>query len=112
MIRKLVTGIALAVLAVAVAFAADPDFTVTAPKGWTKKASAALAQFQNGTGTLVVTADALPENANAPDTYVEFAKTQFARTFTDCAFEPVISGKRDGFDTRELKFTAKMWALR
>ena len=87
-------------------FAADADFTMTVPNGWTQRTkSTALAQYQKGPRSFIVTADAMPQNANSPDTYVAFVKEQLGKAFKTIAYEPVVAGKIDGHDTRELKYT-------
>lgn len=87
-------------------FAAGEEFTVTAPKGWNKNnQSAALAHYMKGPGSFMVTADIMPQNANTPDSYVAFVKGKLGKTFPNIAYEPVVSGKKDGYDTRELKYT-------
>lgn len=50
----------------------------------------------------------MPANASTPDKYVEFVKAQYAKTFAKCAFEPVAASKKDGFEARELKYTAEV----
>jgi predicted Zn-dependent protease len=87
-------------------FAADADFTMTIPSGWTQRTqSTALAQYKKGPGSFIVTADVMPQQANTPDAYIVFIKQQLGGTFKGIGYDPVIAGKKDGNDTRELKYT-------
>jgi len=94
-------------------FAADADFTMTVPKGWTRRAqSTALAQYKKGPGSFIVTADSMPQNANTPDAYMAFVKQQLGKVFKKIDYEPVAPGKKDGNDTRELKYVAEMSGIK
>ena len=87
-------------------FAADADFTMTIPSGWTQRTqSTALAQYKKGPGSFIVTADAMPQEAKTPDAYIAFIKQQLGGTFKGISYEPVVAGQKDGNDTRELKYT-------
>jgi len=87
-------------------FAADVDFTMTVPGGWTPRTqSKALAQYKKGPGSLIVTADSMPQHANTPDAYVDFVKEQLGTVFSKIVYEPVVAGNIDGHDTRELTYT-------
>ena len=89
-------------------FAADVDFTLTIPNGWTQRTqSSALAHYKKGPGSFIVTADVMPQNASTPDAYIAFVKDQLGRTFQGITYDPVVSGKKDGHDTRELKYRAE-----
>lgn len=84
------------------------DYSITAPNGWSKKAGAALAQYQKGTGTFILTADNLPANANSPDAYTEFVKGKLKGVFKEITFESVQKGKNGNYETRELNYLVKV----
>ena len=86
--------------------AADLDFTLTAPPGWKPRTkSTALAQYQKGPSSFIVTADSMPADAVTPDTYVGFIKKQLGQVFKDITYDPVVSGKKAACETRELKYS-------
>ena len=88
--------------------AAEVDFTMTIPAGWTQRTqSTALAQYKKAGASLIVTADVMPQNANTPDAYIAFVKEQLGKVLQGIVYEPVVAGKQDGHDTRELKYTAQ-----
>ena len=90
------------------AFAAELNFTITAPDGWTKKdKSSALAQYQKGGNSFIITADLMPADAKTPDEYITFVKSKLEGVFKKITFETIISDKKDGYVTRELKYTAE-----
>jgi len=85
------------------------NFELAVPKGWVKnEQSAALAQYQKGTGTCIVTADTMPADANTPDKYVDFVKGKLKGAFKDIVFESVASAKKGTYETRELKYAVSM----
>jgi len=94
-------------------FAADELFTLTAPDGWEKKTgSAALAHYQKGTGSFIITVDVMPAEANTPDKYIEFVKAKLEKALGKCTFEPVVSGKKDTLETRNLKYSILMSGMK
>jgi len=87
--------------------AASLDFSLIVPKGWTQRTqSKALAQYKKGPGSFLVTADTMPQTANTPDGYVAFVKGQLGQAFKSVTYEPVVAGRTDGHDSRELKYSA------
>ena len=89
------------------------NYTLTTPNGWMKKDQAsALAQYQKGTGSFILTVDTMPANANTPDKYIEFVKGKLKGTFKDIVFESASSGKKETYETRELKYTVTMSGLK
>jgi hypothetical protein len=88
--------------------AADLNFTVGVPDGWTKRdKSSALAQYKKSSGSFIITADYLSANASTPDTYITFVKGMLGKAFEKITYEQVVSGKKDGFETRELKYVGE-----
>jgi len=102
---------AVAVLFVLVPFVYADDFTLSAPAGWEKKDSAALAQYQNGTGTFILTADRMPSTAATPDAYMDFIKEKLRGSFKEISFEPTTKGTKDAYETRELKYSIVMHGM-
>ncbi len=93
--------------------AADEPFTITVPDGWVKNSgSAALGHYQNGTGTFIITVDKMPAEASTPDAYVEFVKAKLEKALGKCTFEPVVSGKKDKRETRELNYSVLMSGMK
>ena len=107
--RKVLVAVLLFVFVVAGVYA--DDYNLSVPNGWTKKSSAALAQYQNGTGTFILTADTMPQKANTPDSYIEFVKEQLKGVFKEITFEPVVKGSKNGLETRELKYSAITYGM-
>lgn len=107
--KKALLASLLAVLGVFGSFA--DDYALSVPKGWIKKESAAKAQYHNGTGTFILTIDTLPPNANTPDSYVQFVKEQLKGAFKDITFETVSNGKKDAYDTRELRYSVIAYGM-
>ena len=109
-LRPVLSGSVIVVLAVLLApsvSAADLDFTLTAPKGWTQRTqSSALAHYKKGPGSFILTADVMPATANTPDGYVTFAKSQLSQVLKDVVYEPVVAGNTDGHDSRELRYVS------
>jgi len=87
------------------------DYALKAPEGWAKKEAAALAQYQKGTGTLVLTLDTMPAEANTPDKYIEFVKGKLKGAFKDIVFEDALKGKKGKYETRELFYTVKTYGV-
>lgn len=87
------------------------EYSINPPEGWEKKSSAAIAQYQKGTGTFILTADAMPSNANTPDSYIDFVKGKLKSSFKDISFEKLTKGMKDKYETRELFYTVKMYGM-
>jgi len=94
-------------------FALEADFTVKVPDGWTKKPeSAALAHYQKSAGSMIITRDYMPSEANTPDAYIEFVKVQLGKTFKNVKYDQVIPGKMDGYETREVIYSAEISGMK
>ncbi len=95
------------------AFGAEADFTVSVPNGWVKKdKTTALAQYQKGPGSLIITADYMPSVCKTPDQYIDYVKTQLSKTFKSITYESVVKGKKDGLETRELFYTIDLSGMK
>jgi len=86
-------------------------YHLSVPNGWTKKSSAALAQYQNGTGTFILTVDTMPQKANTPDSYIEFVKEQLKGVFKEITFEPAVKGNKGKLETRELRYSVITYGM-
>jgi len=107
--KKALLASLLAVLVVFGSFA--DDYLLSVPNGWVKKESAAKAQYQNGTGTFILTIDTLPSNADTPDSYIQFIKEQLRGAFKEISYESVVNGKKDTYETRELKYSVVTYGM-
>lgn len=97
----------------AAVFGAPSGFSISVPAGWTtKEGSASLAHYMKGVGSLIVTADTMPANASAPDSYVAFVKERLMKAFPKAVFEPVLKGKKGPHETRELRYSAEMSGIK
>lgn len=86
-------------------------YHLSVPNGWVKKSSAALAQYQNGTGTFILTVDTMPQKANTPDSYIEFVKEQLKGVFKEITFEPAVKGNKEKLETRELRYSVITYGM-
>lgn len=102
---------AVSVLFALVPFLYAEDYSLSAPAGWERKASAAPAQYQNGTGTFILTIDAMPATASLPDSYMEFVKEQLRGAFKEISFEPIVKGTKDSYETRELRYSVVTYGM-
>ena len=109
---KLKSLVALFLISIGMSVFAE-NFDLAIPNGWMKKdQTAALAQYQKGTGSFIVTVDTMPANANTPDKYIEYVKGKLKNTFKDIVFESVSTGKKETYETRELKYNVSMSGLK
>lgn len=107
--KMLIAVAALSLLTSAGLF--SEEYALKIPDGWTKKEAAALAQYQKGTGTFILTLDTMPAEANTPDKYVEFVKGKLKGSFKDIAFETTLKGKKGKYETRELFYKVKTYGM-
>ena len=79
---------------------------VTAPTGWEKIDSPALAQYGKGAASFIVSADVVPLSVNNDsDEYVKFTRKIFEKTFKDASFSEPQKITIDGIEGREFTLT-------
>ena len=80
---------------------------VTAPDGWTANKNNPNVMMK-GPSSYIISTDSMPGNANTPDTYVDFAKSQFQKNFKNVAFGPVSSLSVSGNEARRLEWSCQV----
>lgn len=90
----------------------NPKISVSVPDGWTKMESVALAQYMKETASFIVTSSVVSSETKGRDDYVEFAKNQFKKTFSDVSFSDAKKITVNGMEGRDFEFSATVSGLK
>jgi len=89
--------------------AGNPKITVTAPAGWNKvEGSTAIIQYLKEGSSFIVTADNMPSDSQTPDTFADYVKGRFNKTFNGVKFESTENIKIAGIEGRKISFTCQV----
>jgi ABC-type transport system substrate-binding protein len=84
--------------------------TVVAPEGWIPNTTNP-SMIMKGTNTYTISTDRMPSEAQTPDAYVEFAKTNFNKNFSNCKFGASSNLTVSGCEARRLEFTGEVMRI-